>query len=54
MAWVLLWLAILVSMAFVTFYGISFADETCKKWISSMLISFFMSVFVTQPIKVPS
>nr|KAG5709464.1 hypothetical protein BaRGS_023146 [Batillaria attramentaria] len=51
-AWTILWIAIIVSAAFVTFYGVSFADETCKKWISSMLISFFMSVFITQPIKV--
>lgn len=51
-AWILLWMAILVSAAFVTFYGIMFQDIKCKKWITSMLISFFMSVFFTQPIKV--
>lgn len=51
-AWILLWIAVLVSAAFVTFYGIMFQDIKCKKWITSMLISFFMSVFFTQPIKV--
>jgi hypothetical protein len=51
-AWVILWTSTLVSAAFVTFYGVSFADATCKKWITSMLVSFFMSVFITQPIKV--
>ncbi|XP_076459182.1 polycystin-1-like [Babylonia areolata] len=51
-AWILLWVSVAVAAAFVTFYGVSFADETCKKWISSMLVSFFMSVFITQPIKV--
>ncbi|KAK7111823.1 hypothetical protein V1264_011390 [Littorina saxatilis] len=51
-AWVILILTTLLCAAFVTFYGISFSDEVCKKWISSMLISFFMSVFITQPIKV--
>mgnify|MGYP000026507469 FL=1 len=50
--WVLLYLTILVSAAFVTFYGIMFQDIKCKKWITSMLISFFTSVFFTQPIKV--
>ena len=50
--WILLWIAVLVSAAFVTFYGIMFQDIKCKKWITSMLISFFTSVFLTQPIKV--
>ncbi|BFZ03248.1 hypothetical protein BsWGS_06287 [Bradybaena similaris] len=51
-SWLLLWVVTLGSMAMVIFYGISFKDETCKKWITSMVVSFFMSVFVTQPIKV--
>ncbi|GFO38753.1 polycystic kidney disease 1-related protein, partial [Plakobranchus ocellatus] len=51
-AWILLWIVTLGALAMVIFYGISFKDETCKKWISSMLVSFFMSVFITQPIKV--
>ena len=53
-AWILLWIAVLVSAAFVTFYGIMFQDIKCKKWITSMLISFFTSIFLTQPIKVNS
>ena len=51
-AWSLLWTVTIMSAAFVTFYGISFADETCKKWITSMLLSLLMSIFVTQPFKV--
>ncbi|OWF53241.1 Location of vulva defective 1 [Mizuhopecten yessoensis] len=51
-AWILLWLTVLVSAAFVTFYGVMFQDVKCKQWITSMLISFFTSVFITQPIKV--
>lgn len=51
-AWILLWLATLTAAAFVLFYGIQFQDVKCKKWITSMLISFVASVFVTQPIKV--
>ena len=51
-AWLLLAVSVLVSAAFVTFYGIMFADVKCKKWITSMLVSFLTSVFLTQPIKV--
>ncbi|KAH9502510.1 hypothetical protein Btru_068871, partial [Bulinus truncatus] len=51
-AWIMLWIVTLGSVAMVIFYGISFQDDTCRKWISSLLISFFTSVFVTQPIKV--
>ncbi|XP_061175461.1 uncharacterized protein LOC133184410 [Saccostrea echinata] len=50
--WILLWTATLVSAAFVTFYGVMFQDIKCKMWITSMLISFFTSIFITQPIKV--
>ncbi len=50
--WILLWLTVLTSAAFVTFYGIMFQDVKCKKWITSMLISFFASVLFTQPVKV--
>ncbi|KAK7505245.1 hypothetical protein BaRGS_00003407 [Batillaria attramentaria] len=52
LAWILLVFTCLVCATFVTFYGIQFADSTCQKWISSMLISFFSSVLVTQPLKV--
>nr|KAG5710399.1 hypothetical protein BaRGS_022217 [Batillaria attramentaria] len=45
-------LTCLVSAAFVTFYGIQFEDATCREWITSLLISFFTSVFVLQPIKI--
>jgi len=51
-AWILLWITVGVCVAFVTFYGIMFQDEKCKKWITSMLISFVSSIFFTQPIKV--
>jgi len=50
--WILLILVVLASTIFVTFYGITFQDEKCKKWITSMLISFVSSIFVTEPIKV--
>ena len=51
-AWTLLWVTVAVSAAFVTFFGIMFEDTKCKKWITSMVISFFTSIFLTQPIKV--
>jgi len=51
-AWILLWMTVGVCAAFVTFYGIMFQDDKCKKWISSMVISFLTSVLFTQPLKV--
>ena len=51
-AWVLLWLTTFAAAAFVTFYAIQFGDRKTKKWITSLLISFLTSVFVTQPAKV--
>lgn len=49
--WVILWISVLGSATLVTFYGITFREEKARKWITSMIISTFMSVFVTQPIK---
>jgi len=51
-AWILLWMTVGVCVAFVTFYGIMFQDEKCKKWITSMIVSFVSSVLLTQPVKV--
>jgi len=51
-SWILLWITVGVSLAFVTFYAIQFRDEKCKKWLTSLLIGFFSSVLLTQPIKV--
>lgn len=50
--WTLLWLSTLVSTVFVIFYGIQFGDLKTKKWITSMVISFLTSIFLTQPLKV--
>ncbi|XP_046550027.1 uncharacterized protein LOC124259855 [Haliotis rubra] len=52
LAWILLWAVIFVSAAMVTFYGISFRDEKVRKWVTSMLVSFVTSIFITEPIKV--
>ena len=51
-AWVLLWFGTLTCVTFVTFYGIMFGDEKTRKWITSLVISFLTSIFLTQPIKV--
>lgn len=52
LGWVVLWLVVGICVAFVTFYGITFEDAKCKKWISSLLVSFLTSMLFTQPIKV--
>ena len=50
--WVLLWITVAVSVAFVTFYAITFEDEKSRKWLTSLLLSFFSSVLLTQPVKI--
>ncbi|XP_067670971.1 polycystin-1-like protein 2 [Haliotis asinina] len=52
LAWVLLWAVTVASAAMVTFYGINFRDEKVRKWVTSMLVSFVTSIFITEPIKV--
>ncbi|KAK7471881.1 hypothetical protein BaRGS_00035465 [Batillaria attramentaria] len=51
-AWFLLIACTVVSAFFVTAYGIMFGDDKSRKWITSLLVSFVMSVFITQPVKV--
>ncbi|KAF8567040.1 hypothetical protein P879_03212 [Paragonimus westermani] len=51
-AWVLLILTTLISALFTTFYGISFGNAACQKWLSALFLSFFTSVLFTQPITV--
>uniref|UniRef100_A0A2L2YFJ8 Polycystic kidney disease protein 1-like 2 n=1 Tax=Parasteatoda tepidariorum TaxID=114398 RepID=A0A2L2YFJ8_PARTP len=51
-AWILAVSSIIVSCFFLWAYGVQFGDEKTKKWVTSLLISFFSSILVTQPIKV--
>jgi hypothetical protein len=39
------------SVFFIIVQGISFGDEKVEKWITTLLISFLSSIFLTQPIK---
>ena len=41
-----------VSIFFIIIQGISLGDDKVKKWLSSMFISVFTSVFIMQPIQV--
>lgn len=50
--WALCTLSILVSIFFLWAYGIQFGDEKTRKWVTSLIVSFFASILVTQPIKV--
>lgn len=52
LAWFLCALCIVVSIFFLWAYGIQFGDEKTRKWITSLIVSFFASILVTQPIKV--
>ncbi|OON13657.1 PLAT/LH2 domain protein, partial [Opisthorchis viverrini] len=51
-AWIFLIVSLGVAVAFTTFYGVSFGEAVCQKWLSSLFLSFFASVILTQPIKV--
>ncbi|KAL7057789.1 hypothetical protein AAHC03_017093 [Spirometra sp. Aus1] len=52
LAWFLLIVGILASATFTTFYGIGFGDSACKEWLSSLFVSFFVDLCLTQPLKV--
>lgn len=41
-----------VSATFTVFYGLTFGKEKSEGWISSMMISFWQDVLVSQPLKV--
>ena len=41
-----------VSLFFVVIKGIEFGDEKVTKWLTSLIISFFSSVLLTQPLQV--
>ena len=41
-----------VSLFFVVVKGIEFGDDKVQKWLTSLLISFFSSILLTQPIQV--
>ncbi len=41
-----------VSIFFIIMQGISFGDDKCTKWLTSIMISFITSILLTQPIQV--
>ena len=41
-----------VSLFFVIIKGIEFGDEKVQKWLTSLIISFFTSLLLTQPLQV--
>ena len=41
-----------VSLIFIIIQGIMFGNEKVQKWLTSILISIFSSVLLTQPLKV--
>lgn len=50
--WLMVLLSIGASLFFIWAYGIEFGDEKTSKWLTSLVIAFFSSVLLTQPIKV--
>lgn len=43
-----------VSAYFTMIYGLSYGLDRSVSWLISMVVSFFESIFITQPLKVPS
>lgn len=51
-AYILSFIFASVSLFFIIIQGITFGDEKCSKWITSLVVSFITSIFLTQPVKV--
>jgi polycystin 1L2 len=41
-----------VCLFFIIVQGITFGNEKCESWLTSLIISFLTSIFLTQPIQV--
>jgi hypothetical protein len=41
-----------ISLFFIIIQGITFGDDKCSKWITSLVVSFITSILLTQPVKV--
>lgn len=50
--WVICVLASLASALFTVFYSMMWGAETSNQWLTSIMVSFFQDVIITQPIKV--
>lgn len=51
-SYVLVFISCTVSATFTVFYGLTFGKEKSAGWLSSMMISFWQDVLVSQPLKV--
>lgn len=50
--WLLVIASVGCSIFFLWAYGLQFGNERTEKWLTSLVISFFSSVLLTEPIKV--
>ena len=51
-AYVLSALFVGVSITFIIFKGISFGDDSARKWLTSFVVSLLTSILVTQPLQI--
>ncbi|XP_054724298.1 location of vulva defective 1-like [Uloborus diversus] len=51
-SWLLVILSVGSSMFFIWAYGLQFGNERTRKWLTSLVIAFFSSVLLTEPIKI--
>ena len=51
-AYALAFVAASTTAAFTVFYGLTFGKEKSEKWMSTMMLSFWQDVLISQPLKV--
>ena len=51
-AWIALCLVCFICVFFVVLYGLQFGKNVSARWLSSLTISFFQDVLISEPIKV--
>ena len=51
-AWILCFLSSIASAVFVIFYSLQWGKDTSEQWLISIVMSMFMDIFVSEPVKI--
>ena len=52
LAWLLCFISSVVSATFIIFYSLQWGKDTSEQWLISIVMSMFMDIFVSEPIKI--
>ena len=52
LAWVLCFMSSVVSATFIILYSLQWGKETSEEWLISIVMSMFMDIFVSEPVKI--